>query len=49
MLKKYASFYYMPNKKTRIKRYTIKDTQYDHQKENNYKGMFSKLFILSVN
>lgn len=23
MLKKYASFYYMPNKKTRIKRYTI--------------------------
>lgn len=45
MLKKYASFYYMPNKKTRIKRYN----QYDHQKENNYKRMFSKLFILSVN
>lgn len=46
MLKKYSSLYYMPNEKNKNKKIY---NQYDHQKENNYKGMFSKLFILSVN
>lgn len=46
MLKKYSSLYYMPNEKNKNKKI---HNQYDHQKENNYKGMFSKLFILSVN
>lgn len=46
MLKKYSSLYYMRNKKNKNKKI---HNQYDHQKENNYKRMFSKLFILSVN